>query len=168
MASLGDLPDFGMPGRQPPQKDAFGFSGFDDDFGENDQEEEDQYRDEGNNMSKYSNAEKYLDELDQEEKDGFRLEVKGPQGKSKGGNQNNKKKVLFGNKFGNNKGGRDEYDDEIEEDIQTERDQEKDNKIIESSLGHQAGITVSQSLGIDPSVDDLALDEYDHIEVVET
>ena len=95
-------------------------------------------------MSKYSNAEKYLDELDQEEKDGFRLEVKGPQGKSKvGNNQNNKKKVLFGNKFGNSKGGRDEYDDEIEEDIQTERDQEKDNKIIESSLGHQAGITVS-------------------------
>ena len=123
-------------------------------------------------MSKYSNAEKYLDELDQEEKEGFRLEVKGPsqnQIKNKGGNnQNNKKKVLFGNKFGNNKGGRDEYDDEIEEDIQTERDQEKDNKIIESSLGHQAGITVSQSLGIDPSVDDLALDEYDHIEVVET
>lgn len=25
-----------------------------------------------------SNAEKYLDELDQEEKDGFKLEVKGP------------------------------------------------------------------------------------------
>ena len=37
---------------------------------------------------------------------------------------------------------------------------------IQSSAGH-AGITVSQSLGIDPSVDSLALDEYDHIEVVE-
>ena len=160
MASLSDLPDFGMPGRQQPKKDAFGFSGFDDDFDEN---EEDEYKNQGNNMS---NAEKYLDELDQEERDGFKLEVKGPQGKNKG-NQN-KKKVLFGNKFGSNKGGREDYDDEIEEDIQTERDQEKDNKIIESSLGHQAGITVSQSLGIDPSVDDLALDEYDHIEVVET
>ena len=40
-------------------------------------------------------------------------------------------------------------------------------QLIESSLGHQAGITVSASLGIDPSVDSLALDEYDHIEVVE-
>ena len=55
-------------------------------------------------------------------------------------------------------------EDEIEEDIQTERDKEQ---VVESSLGHQAGITVSQSLGIDPSVYSLALDEYDHIEVVE-
>ena len=31
-----------------------------------------------------SNAEKYLDELDQEERDGFKLEVKGPQSKNKG------------------------------------------------------------------------------------
>ena len=84
MASLSDLPDFGMPGRQQPKKDAFGFSGFDDDFDEN---EEDEYRNQGNNMS---NAEKYLDELDQEERDGFKLEVKGPQGKNKG-NQNKKK-----------------------------------------------------------------------------
>lgn len=61
-----------------------------------------------------------------------------------------------------------EEDDEIEEDIPTDREKEphyQDNII--SSLGHQAGITVSQSLGIDPSVDSLALDEYDHIEVVE-
>ena len=54
----------------------------------------------------------------------------------------------------------------IEEDIQTERNDAHENK-IESSLGHQAGITVSQSLGIDPSVDSLAIDEYDHVEIVE-
>ena len=54
----------------------------------------------------------------------------------------------------------------IEEDIQTERNDMNENK-IESSLGHQAGITVSQSLGIDPSVDSLAIDEYDHVEIVE-
>ena len=29
------------------------------------------------------------------------------------------------------------------------------------------GITVSQSLGVDPSVDSLALDDYDHVEAVE-
>jgi hypothetical protein len=73
---------------------------------------------------------------------------------------------VLSNKYGGNQAGRYD-DDEIEEDIVTERDQEKMDK-IETSLGHQAGITVSQSLGIDPSVDDLALDEYDHIEVVET
>ena len=28
-------------------------------------------------------------------------------------------------------------------------------------------ITISQSLGVDPSVDSLALDDYDHIEPVE-
>ena len=64
----------------------------------------------------------------------------------------------------------DDIDEFIEEDIHTDRDKDihgnfHDNII--SSLGHQAGITVSQSLGIDPSVDSLALDEYDHIEVVE-
>ena len=60
----------------------------------------------------------------------------------------------------------DDEDDGIEEDIQTERNDANENK-IESSLGHQAGITVSQSLGIDPSVDSLAIDEYDHVEIVE-
>ena len=29
------------------------------------------------------------------------------------------------------------------------------------------GITVSQSLGVDPSVDSLALEDYDHVEPVE-
>lgn len=33
-------------------------------------------------------------------------------------------------------------------------------------MSDQVGITVSQSLGIDPSVDSLQLEEYDHIEEV--
>ena len=74
-----------------------------------------------------------------------------------------KNKKNFSNKFGRSEA---EDEDDIEEDIVTERDKDHETK-IESSLGHQAGITVSQSLGIDPSVDSLALDEYDHIEVVE-
>ena len=134
MSSLGDLPGFGNPSRQIQQKDDFGFAGFDDEFGEND-DEDDQYRDQNqNNMSKYSNAEKYLDDFDNEERDGFKLEVKGP---NKGGksSSNSKKKKSFSNKFGNNKNSGQDEDDEIEEDIQTERDQEKENK-IEISLGH--------------------------------
>ena len=64
----------------------------------------------------------------------------------------------------------DPYDwgtDDIEEDIQSEHDHndKKGGYLVES--GGQYGITVSQSLGIDPSVDSLALDDYDHIETVE-
>ena len=113
-------------------------------------------------MSKYSNAEKYLDDLDAEERDGFKVEVKRPNAR-KQAPVAKKNKKNFSNKFGGNEH---EEEDDIEEDIVTEREKEHENK-IESSLGHQAGITVSQSLGIDPSVDSLALDEYDHIEVVE-
>lgn len=36
---------------------------------------------------------------------------------------------------------------------------------ITGSAGY--GITVSQSLGVDPSVDSLALEDYDHVEPVE-
>jgi hypothetical protein len=36
-----------------------------------------------------------------------------------------------------------------------------------SKIGESHGITVSQSLGIDPSVDSLALEDYDHIEAVD-
>ena len=34
-------------------------------------------------------------------------------------------------------------------------------------IGDSHGITVSQSLGIDPSVDSLQLQEYDHVEEVD-
>ena len=37
------------------------------------------------------------------------------------------------------------------------------NRVTESA----GAITVSQSLGVDPSVDSLALEDYDHIEPVE-
>jgi len=37
----------------------------------------------------------------------------------------------------------------------------------ESSSARGFGITVSQSLGIDKSVDSLALDDYDHIEIID-
>ena len=57
----------------------------------------------------------------------------------------------------------DEVEEEIEEDIESDRYEDKN---VESS-GKNYGITVSQSLGIDKSVDSLELDEYDHIEYVD-
>ena len=36
-----------------------------------------------------------------------------------------------------------------------------------AKMGDSHGITVSQSLGIDPSVDSLRLEQYDHVEDVE-
>ena len=79
----------------------------------------------------------------------------------------------------NNKRNDDEDDDEeeiIEEDIQTDRDEQNQQNLMRGVMGggltesggnYGGGITVSQSLGVDPSVDSLALDEYDHIEKVE-
>jgi hypothetical protein len=51
----------------------------------------------------------------------------------------------------------DNISEEIDEEVQTDR--EHHNEPV-------AAITVSQSLGVDPSVDSLALDDYDHIEPV--
>lgn len=163
MSSLEGIPGLGSKYPQPVQDDYDNNFGFDDDNSNDHQPH--------NNDSRYSNAEKYLEDFENEEKDGFRVEVKRP----------NKKKaapVSSGNKGKQSKFGAkgkvfeiDDVEDHelIEEDIQTDRDKDYgmlgDN--IQSSAGHGAGITVSQSLGIDPSVDSLALDEYDHIEVVE-
>lgn len=72
----------------------------------------------------------------------------------------------------------DEDFEEIDEDIQQD-DDEMDagvdgidasggsNRYAAPKIGESHGITVSQSLGIDPSVDSLQLEEYDHIEDVE-
>lgn len=49
----------------------------------------------------------------------------------------------------------------IEEECNTDRDQ--NHLMVPEPF---AGITVSQSLGVDPSVDSLAIDDYDHVEMV--
>lgn len=65
----------------------------------------------------------------------------------------------------------DNYDDDFEDQIDEEI--ERDDIIENSQIMGQSknfdshAITVSQSLGIDPSVDSLALEDYDHIEPVE-
>ena len=76
--------------------------------------------------------------MEAEERESFKVEVKRPNSKKAAPNSSGKKnKKNFSNKFGRTEA---EDEDEIEEDIQTERDKEH---VIESSLGHQAGITVS-------------------------
>ena len=89
-------------------------SGGFDDFGDG---EEDSDR-------KYSNAEKYLDDFENEEREGFKVEVKRP--------KSGKKKTNFSTKFGDVQN---VEDDDIEEDIVTERDKDHETK-IETSLGH--------------------------------
>ena len=92
-------------------------------------------------------------EFDEEQDKGFKIKVNAPPAiKNKPTAQNNKHDDDF-------------IEDDIEEEIESQRDDPK-NTLGESS-GRGFGITVSQSLGIDKSVDSLALDEYDHIEYVE-
>ena len=94
-----------------------------------------------------------LDEHQEEENKGFKVNVKAPV-----------KTSLV-----------DDYEDEfIDEEIQSEYDNfnngSNTNRLAESIENSARGgfaVTVSQSLGIDKSVDSLALDDYDHIEFVE-
>ncbi len=60
-----------------------------------------------------------------------------------------------------------DHPDDIEEDIQSEGEHVHTANKADSESGRGFGVTVSQSLGIDRSVDSLAIDEYDHIEEVE-
>ena len=63
----------------------------------------------------------------------------------------------------------DRYEEEFEEIDEDLPDQDIDGSAgnFNRQIGESHGITVSQSLGIDPSVDSLALEDYDHIEPVE-
>lgn len=117
---------------------------------------------------RYANAERYLEDVDREERDGYAVEVKKPAKSNKAmpTSSGKKNRRAFG-KYGHDQGHPTVED--IEEDInEEERDVvDMNDPAIESSVGHKTGITVSQSLGIDRSVDSLQLDEYDHIEVVD-
>jgi len=63
-------------------------------------------------------------------------------------------------------------DDDIPEDLPEDKiDPLEDDADLNARSANVAGsghgITVSQSLGVDPSVDSLALEDYDHVEPVE-
>lgn len=64
LTSLDDLPAFGSK-----QNARYDFGGFDD-FDENDHD--------SSGQNKFSNAEKFLDDFEHEEKEGFKVEVKRP------------------------------------------------------------------------------------------
>ncbi len=98
-------------------------------------------------------AQKQLNDFEEEQNKGYNMRVKGP------GKQSKSHYEVF----------KEDVDgDDIEEDIQSEERNDNQNKLgADSESGRGFGITVSQSLGIDKSVDSLAIDEYDHIEEVE-
>lgn len=100
-----------------------------------------------------------LEEQKREEKSGYRAEIPLYQPPV---TQKSKKEDDIIETYG------DDFEEEIEEDIPDNLGESNENvnphKNITESLG---GITVSQSLGVDPSVDSLALEDYDHIEPVE-
>ena len=134
-----------------------------------------------------------LEEQSQEERSGFRAEIhKSDQSKSSNHSPSPvapPSKQVIGLKHEKSNEFADNYVDdfdEIDEDIKVDNEIDyTDNQIsgsgnnnitanagaggvkttfISESMG---GITVSQSLGVDPSVDSLALEDYDHIEPVE-
>ena len=130
LTSLDDLPAFGNKGSM--QTNTYDF----DDFG-------DENSDQNNEKSRFSNAERYLEDFENEEKEGFKVEVKKPKKKAQPVSSGKKRNQ---GKFNKNlhSGGMDDENEEIEEDIPTDREKDfhvQDNII--SSLGHQAGITVS-------------------------
>lgn len=133
-------------------------------------------------------ASQMLEEQSQEERSGFRAEIH----KSSSVSQQSKSpspvappsRQQLGkeksNEFADNYN--DDFDDEeIIEDIPADGGHDDTDNLLGSANNYgerpphrstiitesAGGITVSQSLGVDPSVDSLALEDYDHIEPVE-
>ena len=121
LTSLDDLPAFGNQN----EGNDIDFGGFDE-FGE---ENSDQNM---NEKSKFSNAERFLDDFETEQKEGFRVEVKKPPKKLAQPVSSGKKR----NKFSKNLHSANDEEDEIEEDIPTDRDKDHIQDNIISSLGH--------------------------------
>ena len=101
-------------------------------------------------------ANKMVEEVSREEKTGYRAEIPNVKKEEK------KNEIIdtYGDDF-------EEIDEDLPEDnhlLDSNDNYNHQNQAITESAG---GITVSQSLGVDPSVDSLALDDYDHIEPVE-
>ena len=152
----------------------------------------DKHKSAGNKKSEHERhleiASQMLEEQSQEERSGFRAEIH----KSSSVSQQSKSpspvappsRQQLGkeksNEFADNYN--DDFDDEeIIEDIPADGGQDDTDNLLGSANNYgerpphrstiitesAGGITVSQSLGVDPSVDSLALEDYDHIEPVE-
>lgn len=155
LSLLKDLPSLGGPAsRQQSQPQSF--DEFDDDF--NDDAQQKSVMGSGSvAQNKFSKAEQYLKDVQTEEREGFKI-----------GGQNKYQVNVYGIPQANAEIS-DRNDDEdggiseeiIEEECNTDRDQ--NHLMVPEPF---AAITVSQSLGVDPSVDSLAIDDYDHVEMV--
>lgn len=107
-----------------------------------------------------------LEEQKREERSGymFTSQANQPDKSGKYSRDNSKKDDDIIDTYG------DDFEEEIDEELPEDNhlldsnDNFNPHKNITESVG---GITVSQSLGVDPSVDSLALEDYDHIEPVE-
>ena len=133
-------------------------------------------------------ASQMLEEQSQEERSGFRAEIQ----KSSSVSQQSKSPTPVAppsrQQLGNEKSYEfadnynDDFDDEeIMEDIPADGGHDDTDNLLGSANNYgerpphrstiitesAGGFTVSQSLGVDPSVDSLALEDYDHIEPVE-
>lgn len=67
MSSLNDLPGFGKPNNNENDYDFGGFDDFDESGGSDSQKKP---------QNKFSNAERFLDDFENEQRDGFKVEVK--------------------------------------------------------------------------------------------
>mmetsp|Transcript_9161 Transcript_9161/g.10371 ORF Transcript_9161/g.10371 Transcript_9161/m.10371 type:complete len:293 (+) Transcript_9161:199-1077(+) len=152
MSSLNDLPPLGgakknnlqpleFNPKESPQQDKFGDS--------------------------VEQEKKNLDEVDKKlkefESDGLRMEMDRT--------SPDKNAESLSNSKPNNMGGFDDYEDDFDEDIDDNIDEDlpvEDFDPTESRDKNpefgESGISASQSMGIDPSVNSLDIDEYDHIE----
>jgi len=111
-----------------------------------------------------------LDELSREERSGFKADLsnldKNPSDNS--AKQPVNKEISEKDDGKKAKSDDDNYEDEFEEIDEDLPEQDPELELGGGlGIGQSMGITVSQSLGIDPSVDSLALEDYDHIEPVE-
>ena len=104
-----------------------------------------------------------LEEQKREERSGYQFSSQANDNKSgKYSRDNSKKEDDIIDTYG------DDFEEEIEEDLPDDTNHLLDSNDHHKNITESAGgITVSQSLGVDPSVDSLALEDYDHIEPVE-
>lgn len=113
-------------------------------------------------------ADDLLREMDREEKRGFNLA-----GRKKSLGDDLNSRVNFNNNKVADKDSdeniddkyEDDFSDDIEEDLPEDNQPDPVDEAADSR--NNVAITVSQSLGVDPSVDSLALEDYDHVEPVE-
>ena len=139
--------------------------------------------DSANTDKHLAKANNLLAELEDEQKRGFNLgqsqdddfDMDASDKKKAGSKKTGGLGAMNLNGGGSKETGSDAYDEDFDDDIPEDLPEDKIDLNDDADLnarsanvaGSGQGITVSQSLGVDPSVDSLALEDYDHVEPVE-